>query len=360
MTNAVSRKGWLLAAALALAVLALACDGDGGTASPEASPQATHTATATPDDGDPVQPTEEAVECVEVEAAPQEASIALDEAVPTGKIAFVSFRDEFEGRVNREIYVVTSNGMGPTNLTRNSCADDEPDWKPDGTKIAWESDRDGDFEIWVMDADGGNPRQLTTGGGLAPRWSNNGEMIVFSRGAALVVINADGSGERVILSTERDSENPCRAGGFSGGWSPNDDRVIYYATVPQAGSASGLGVICTVEVETGETDEVVRMDGVLNVEPVWSPDGGRIAYRSIRDGNSDVYVMDLEDGTERRLTDFEGLDTEPDWSPDGEWIVFGANREALSTDIYVMRADGSDLRRLTEHEAKDSYPVWVP
>jgi len=295
-----------------------------------------------------------------VEESPQETSIALDEAVPAGKIAFVSFRDEYEGNPNREIYLVSSDGMGPVNLTRNSCADDEPDWKPDGTKIAWESDRDGDFEVWVMDADGSNPTQLTTNGGLAPRWSNSGELIVFSKGPGLLVMNADGSDQRVILDVGRDPESPCLAGGFAGGWSPNDDRVIYYATVPAADSAAGLGVICTVNVETGGVEELVRQEGILNVEPVWSADGRFIAYRSIREGNSDVYVTDIEDGSERRLTDFDGLDTEPDWSPDGEWIVFATNRDELATEIYVMRADGSDLRRLTDDEAKDSYPVWAP
>jgi Tol biopolymer transport system component len=359
MTRIALPMRWLLPGAVALAVLALACDGKGGTPSPEESPQLP--ATPTVADSDPIVPTAiPSVECVEVEASPQETTIALGESLPVGKIAFVSFRDEFEGQQNREIYLVSADGSGPVNLTRNSCADDEPDWKPDGTRIAWESDRDGDFEIWVMDADGSNVSQLTTTGGLAPRWSNSGELIVYSKGAGLLVINADGSDERIVLNSVSDSDDPCLAGGFPGGWSPEDDRVIYYATAPEAGSSSGLGVICSVNVETGEVEELVREAGVLNVEPVWSPDGRFIAYRSIREGNSDVYVMDLEDGSERRLTDFDGLDTEPDWSPDGEWLVFATNRDDLATDIYVMRADGSDLRRLTDDEAKDSYPVWAP
>lgn len=361
MTIKDSRRRWALTlAGITLVMLAVACDGKGGsipaTETPESTARAeTPEASPTPRDLTPPE-----FECVEVEAAPQESSIALDQALPLGKIAFVSFRDEFEGRPNREIYLIGSDGSGPINLTRNSCADDEPDWAPDGSKIVWESDRDGDFEVWVMDADGGNPAQLTTSGGLAPRWSSGGDSIVYSKGAALVVMNADGSDQRVILDPTRDEDDPCSSGGFPGGWSPEDDRVIYYATVPDAGSELGLGVICTVNVESGELEEVVRQDGVLNVEPVWSPDGGLIAYRSIREGNSDVYVMDLATGTETKITDFEGLDTEPDWSPDGEWIVFGTNRDDQTTDIHVMRSDGSDLRRLTDDEAKDSYPVWAP
>ncbi|MEX0800905.1 MAG: DPP IV N-terminal domain-containing protein [Dehalococcoidia bacterium] len=362
MTMTSSWRRWApsLVVPASLLVLALACDGNGGstpaTETPGSTPSAgTPGASATPRDITPPE-----VQCVEVEAVARESSIALDQALPLGRIAFVSFRDEFEGNSNREIYLIGSDGSGPTNLTRNSCADDEPDWAPDGSKIAWESDRDGDFEIWVMDADGGNPTQLTTSGGLAPRWSNGGDRIAYTRGAALTVMNADGSDQRVILDPAIGEDRPCASGGFPGGWSPEDDRVIYYATVPQANSELGLGVICTVDVESGALEEIVRQDGVLNVEPVWSPDGGFIAYRSIQEGNSDIYVMDLATRTATKITDFEGLDTEPDWSPDGEWIVFGTNREAQTTDIYVMRSDGSDLRRLTDDEAKDSYPVWAP
>ncbi|OGR99860.1 MAG: hypothetical protein A2V88_10820 [Elusimicrobia bacterium RBG_16_66_12] len=282
----------------------------------------------------------------------------MAQALPTGKIAFVSFRDEYEGAPNREIYLISSDGSGPINLTRNSCADDEPDVSPDGTKIAWFSDRDGDAEIHVMNADGSDVTQLTTdGGAVSPRWSPDGEHIAYARGGTIMMMNADGSDPVIVLpgQPEPDVENLCETGGFPGGWSPDGSRIVYYA----ASITTGIAHVCTVTLD-GQVETVVAEPPVYNVEPVWSPDGERIAFRSIRDENHDVYVVELADGSERRLTETAALDIEPDWSPDGEWIVFGSSRDAIATDIYIMRSDGSDVRRLTEHPAKDSYPTWSP
>ena len=350
---------------ITLAVLAVGCQGDDAPpedGTPTETPADGTPTTATPDDASrtPINIQRTPVACVPVEAEPSTSTIALDEVLPIGKIAFVSFRDEYEGRSNREIYLISSDGTGPINLTRNSCADDEPDWSPDGTKIAWSSDRDGNFEIYVMDADGSNVTQLTTDSGLTPRWSSDGQRIAYTRGGSIIVMNADGSDREVVLEAARSPDEPCQAGGFPGGWSPDSTRILYYAAVPAAGTAASLGVVCAVTVDGSEVTALVSEPPVLNVEPVWSPDGKFVAFRSIRDGNNDVYVVNLEDGSEQRLTEFEGLDIEPEWSPDGEWIAFASNREDVTTDLYIMRADGSDVRRLTEDPAKDSYPVWSP
>jgi len=365
MEGKVQRWKVLGVVALALAVALVACR-EGGVERKE-TPALTPTAGTptpassllTPASGSPV-----AMTCEPVEAKTFESSIDAREVLPEGKIAFLSFRDEYQGQANREIYLVTSDGEGPINLTRNSCADDEPDWSPDGTKLAWSSDREGEFEVFVMDSDGGNVKRLTQGGGLGPRWSNDGGKIAFSKGPSIYVMNADGSDPKVLLASQSrgQEDGPCQMGGFPGGWSPNDDRVMFYAATPAAGTDLGRGYICTVTADgLGKVEAVVSEPPALNVEPVWSPDGRFVAFRSIRDGNSDVYVVDLETGSEKRLTDSAALDLEPDWSPDGEWIAFGSNREGqLTTDVYIMRKDGSDIRQLTDHEAKDSYPVWSP
>jgi Tol biopolymer transport system component len=343
-------------------VFALACGGNG--AAPQDGTPEEGTPTEAPADVTPtvvtrtpiVMPTP--VPCVEVEAEPATSTIPLAEVLPVGKIVFVSFRDEYEGRPNREIYVISADADGPVNLTRNSCADDEPDLSSDGSKIAWESDRDGNFEIYVMNADGSDVTQLTTDGGLAPRWSPDGQRIAYTRGGTIKVMNADGSASVVVLAggAEEEGEDLCQSGGFPGGWSPDGSRIVYYA----ASVAGAVGHVCTVTVDGSDVEVVVSEPPVYNVEPVWSPDGKLIAFRSIREGNHDIFVVKLEDGSEQRLTEIDALDTEPDWSPDGEWIVFASNRDGVATDIYVMRADGSDVRRLTEDPAKDSYPGWSP
>ncbi len=93
-----------------------------------------------------------------------------------GKIAFESIRDG-----DFEIFVMNADGTDQTNLTNNTALDTEPDWSPDGTRIAFTSFRDGDFEIFVMDADGSNQTNHTnnTAEDTAPAWSPDGTKFAF-------------------------------------------------------------------------------------------------------------------------------------------------------------------------------------
>ena len=95
--------------------------------------------------------------------------------------------------------------------------------------------------------------------------------------------------------------------------------------------------------------------------PSWSPDGARLAFISDRSGHADLWVVDVDGGNLRNLTDDEAKDHSPAWSPDGQWIAFASLRDALYWELYVMAADGSDVQRLTWWEdASDLYPSWSP
>lgn len=293
------------------------------------------------------------------DSSPAEAKPSPTEGEPgagerlEGKIAFVSFRDG-----KQEIYVINADGTDERNLTKHPADDFDPDWSPDGTEIAFVSKRTGRSEVYAMDADGSNQRQLTEGGGLSPRWSRDGSRIVYTRGGALAVMNADGSNDQVILETgPEDSAEPCRAGSFPGGWSPDDRLITYYA----ASVSRQEGQVCTITPDGLEIEVIVAEPGVYDVEPVFSPDGRSIVYRAIIEGQHDIWVVDLENGAQTNLTDDSDLDIEPDWSPDGEWIAFGSLRSGEPNfDLYVMRQDGSDVRRLTDDPAKEANPVWAP
>ena len=275
--------------------------------------------------------------------------------VPGGEIAFVSFRDG-----DQEIYVMNPDGSDQRNLTNDPGDDFNPDWSPDGKRVAFASNRTGQTHIYVMDANGSNLRQLTTDvkGGLNPRWSRDGAMIAFTQGASIAVMDADGSNLTVILEAEPEATAAaCRAGSFAGGWSPNDEEITYYA----ASISRQEGQVCTIKADGSNVQVIVAEPGTYQVEPVFSPDGRFIVYRAIVEGVHDIWVVDLETGERTNVTDDQDLDIEPGWSPDGEWIVFASLRPGEPHfALFIRRRDGSDVRRLTDDPAKDAYPVWAP
>jgi Tol biopolymer transport system component len=96
-------------------------------------------------------------------------------------------------------------------------------------------------------------------------------------------------------------------------------------------------------------------------DPVWSPDGTQIAFRSHRDdGDEEVYLMNADGSDQRNLSNAPNHgDYSPAWSPDGEWIAFMSNR-AGNNNIWVIQPDGSGLRQVTDIQGISEYPSWAP
>ncbi len=122
----------------------------------------------------------------------------LAQAPEQAQIAFASYRDE-----NLEIYVMDADGQNPRNLTNNPVEDGSPSWSPDGGRIAFASLRDGSWEIYVMDADGNNLRNIA--GGTMPAWSPDGSSFAFVYGpdetnSEIYVMDADGQNRRNLTN----------------------------------------------------------------------------------------------------------------------------------------------------------------
>ena len=113
----------------------------------------------------------------------------------------------------------------------------------------------------------------------------------------------------------------------------------------------------------GSTDapDLVRLTSHAadDTEPAWSPDRTRIAFRSERDGNGEIYVMRADGLEPSRLTNHPARDAEPAWSPDGSTIAFVSDRDG-NPEIYTMKSDGSDLTRLTNTLSTERGPAWSP
>jgi Tol biopolymer transport system component len=101
--------------------------------------------------------------------------------------------------------------------------------------------------------------------------------------------------------------------------------------------------------------------GSSNSSPAVSPDGRSIAFVSNRDGNDEIYIMDIDGGNPHRLTQITFADDNfPSWSPDGRRIVFNSGSPRGGFDLYVIDADGTNLLRLTDHSGWEFEPAWQP
>jgi serine/threonine protein kinase len=181
-------------------------------------------------------------------------------------------------------------------------------------QIAFASDRSGTTQIWVMNLDGSNPRQVTDilEGACQPAWSPDGLRLVF------------------ISPCERNQESYPGAGLFA----INDD---------------GADLIPLPTVPGGDYD------------PSWSPDGKSIIFTSLRNsGRPRLYKLTLEDGSVERLSEQYSRDMQPAWSPDGSKIAYVTNYKGVQ-QIWTMKPDGSDQTQFSASGFKmNSYPTWSP
>src|SRR2546430_5041360 len=215
-------------------------------------------------------------------------------------------------------------------------------------KIALQSNRSGNFDIFDMNAGGSGVTQLPNSRGdqFLPLFSPDGTRIVFGKcfggGCDVVVINADGSGERVVVNQ-----------GFPGAWSPDGNRIAL-------GGSAGTGIEGIYVVNVDGSGLVRALGAALTTD--WSPDGRQLMIASNRDGALELYATPLDGSPVTKLTDNTADDNAgTGWSPDGSRIAFNSNRGGAGQDVYVMNADGSGVTQLTPNDGfDDDGPVWSP
>ena len=258
------------------------------------------------------------------------------------------------------------------------------------TQIAFASNRTGHWEIWLMDWDGANQRQITNHGALSilPSWSPDNERMVYTsfvRGTSdMWIINRRGGG-RIRLNTNlglntsatfSPASNDIAFVGSVGGnpdiylirddgsnlrrltttnsiestpeWSPNGRQISFTS------GRSGTPQIYVMDAE-GTNVRRISFEGNWNDDATWSPDGERIAYTSRVSGRFQIRIHNTVTG-ETRIVAGLGSNEQPSWSPDGKWIAFQSNRSG-KWQVYRMRVDGTELFPLTSI-GENKEPDW--
>lgn len=267
-----------------------------------------------------------------------------------------------------------------------------------GTRIVFVSDRSGSKEIWVMNWDGTDQRQLTHYGSIStfPSASPDGHTVAFTTyasGSPLIQMFSLDTGRKLPFYNQRASMNAFVT------FTPDSKRIIFSSTAgggpaqlymanvdgsglhrltasgaievepkinPKTGSdlvdvsgRSGLPQVYHMSLEGTDVQRLSAGTGEAT-NPSWSPDGDHIAFawtRGFEPGNYNIFIMDIASQQVTQLTTNEGRNENPSWAPDGAHIVY-ASKRGRQSQIWVMNADGSGKHAITQI-GNNEKPFWV-
>jgi Tol biopolymer transport system component len=247
-------------------------------------------------------------------------------------------------------------------------------WSPDGSEIAYTTVVDPAQRPWraklrvVGVADGSEVALAEERLGYLPVWSPDGKTVAF--GSFVGQLDAEGKGEAELFLMDSDGNNVRQITDRPGtdlppSWLPDSSRIVWSGTtVPSDPSQTATSVLFMMDVASGQITELGE-----GSDPVWSPDGRHIAFVLAEkpppgvlrlQTNLDIYTFNVETGERTQLTQDRASDEWPTWSPDGQRIAFVSTRDNAQGEIYVMNADGSDIRRLTDNDLAEAMLAWAP
>jgi Tol biopolymer transport system component len=261
-------------------------------------------------------------------------------------------------------------------------SDTYPQLSPDGRILVFQSDRTGRGAIWIAE-DEGAPRMLFDGGALgerptSPAWSSDGRTIAFAMrptGATdpeeseIYAMDAGGGHVRRLTTAPGDDSHPH--------WSADGRRIFFNSAraTPDLKADWSRQWIDIYSMAPDGSDLRRHTDCRSVCTYPWpSPDGHWLAYRRVVDAagwsweltpsarNSEVFVVRIDGGKARNLSNSPAFDGWPTWSPDGGWVVFASNRDRTARQgrIYAIRPDGSALHALTGDDWSRTQPSFGP
>jgi len=277
-----------------------------------------------------------------------------------GQIAFASNRTGLP-----QIWIMNGDGSEKRQVTDTEQGACQPSWSPDGMQIVFISPCDNHREVYtgssmfIVNADGTGLAPLPTvgGGDYSPAWSPDGSKIVFTslrnKGTpSIFIMNLEDRSVELIMDSERWDLQPS--------WSADGDQIIYIST------QNGPYQVWIMNADGTSSQRFSSSGGKKNTYPVWSPDGQLIVYTQseTEKGVPRLFAARYPDGagSEFRVYPFAGNVPmrKADFSPDGFWLVLESWPDGVNHDIYVMTPNGAERTQLTTDPAFDFDPDWRP
>lgn len=268
------------------------------------------------------------------------------------KMAYVSTINR-----NFEITVMDLKSGKRQQLTFELKSDLHPTWSPDGKRIAFTSNRDGDFDIYIMDTEGENIKQMTNNFAREdnlPHWSPVSDEIVFISDrhggvANIYLLDVRTGDQKQLTNSNYRTVYPK--------WSPGGTKIAFSSAIVGE-IPPGFQLIWRMGLDGADLEAVV-VEGKINDQPTFSPDGEWVTFTSVKDENVEIYSMNIDTQQIIRLTNQPDVDYQPDWSPDGENIAFVSHRDG-NPNIYTMDVNGEQLTNLTKSQRIEMWPAWSP
>ncbi len=265
-----------------------------------------------------------------------------------GRIAFTCTRGDYN-----QLCMINRDGTGLIQLTDMAASNYYPTFTRDGGSLLFASNRNGPFDLYLLAFSEREIIQITdrVGNVISPDYSPDGRTIVFANRvgdglAAIWMVNADGLNPRLVFTGAGDI--------VAASWAPDGERIAY---------AMSLGVPQEYEIFTMDADGrnhrrisqgLQGIGGSLD----WATDGSHLLIHAGRFGDKDIYKLDTNSGNAIRITD-GGNNASASYSPDGLYIVFNSMRNDDQADLFIMRADGTNQVQLTNHPEPDWGARWV-